>query len=505
MNSTAVQPPPPAPASASENRLTALVLGGGLAGIAAALDLAESDYRVTLVEARKRLGGRASSSVLPSGRLLDNCQHVVMGCCTALIDLYRRLDVLHLIDWHDEVRFIDRHGAHDVLRPSFLPAPLHLAASALTFRSISATAKLAIARAMAALIKIPPASRQAFASITFADWLRQHRQPADAITRFWTPVIVSALNGPPEDVAASYAIQVFQEGFLANRAAQRIGIPRVPLLDLYEPARRLIARHGGEVMTGVGVEQLLFEDGRIVGAELLNGNRLSADAYVSALPHARLAEVAPEALLQADPRIARASHLRPSPILGVHLWYDRRVTDLPHFVLFDSPLQWVFNKGVDAAGRHHLHAVVSAADEWMSVPPERIVTRAEEELSTHLPAARSAIVVEARAMKERRATFRPAPGSDAFRPAAAGPVPNLFLAGDWCRTGWPATMEGAVRSGRLAAAAITGRDTATTACMTHLPVASPLRALWATRPNAPIESHGLSRGFPNPQEQESHA
>ena len=505
MNSTAVQLPTPPPRSSSGNRPTALVLGGGLAGISAALALRESGYRVTLIESRKRLGGRASSSVLPSGQPLDNCQHVVMGCCTALIDLYRRLDVLHLIEWHDEVHFIDRHGAHDVLRPSFLPAPLHLAGSALRFRSISTTAKFAIARAMAALIRIPPASRHEFAPITFAEWLRQHRQSTDAMTRFWTPVIVSALNGRPEDVAASYAIQVFQEGFLANRAAQRIGIPQVPLLDLYEPARRSIAQHGGEVITGAGVERLLFDEDRIAGVELFNGQRLSADTYVSALPHARLAEVAPEALLRADPRIASANQLRPSPILGVHLWYDRRVTDLPHFVLVDSPLQWVFNKGTDA-GRHHLHAVVSAADEWMSVPPEQIVTRAADELSHYLPAARSAIVVEARAMKERRATFLPSPGSDAHRPAAAGPVPNLFLAGDWCRTGWPATMEGAVRSGLLAAAAARGIDAATAGAMQGLPVAWPLRAMWGAGTRAshtPIESRGFSRGSATSRAQRS--
>ena len=439
---------------------SAVVLGGGLAGIAAAVRLAEAGLRVTLVERRARLGGRATSHLdARTDQLLDNCQHVVLGCCTNLIDLYARLGVADLIEWHDRLHFLDRHGCHDVMRRGGWPAPLHLAGSLMKFRCLGWRAKGSIAAALAGMCRNTSAGNRELSTISFAEWLRRHHQPPEAVERFWNVVVVSALNGTVGHVSAAYALQVFRQGFMAHRDAYLVGLPRVPLVRLYDTAKSLVKDRGGRVVTGNAARALRFDGRRVTGVELRCGRRIIGDVYVSALPFDNLHRIAPDDLRAADARLGRLGEFETSPILGVHLWFDRPVTDLPHMVLVDSPLQWVFNRGVDpATNRQYLHAVISAAQDWVDLPAEEILRRVRGELSAYLPAAVDADLVDGRVIKERRATFAPVPGVDAIRPPASGAVENLFLAGDWCQTGWPATMEGAVRSGYLAAAAVVGHD-----------------------------------------------
>lgn len=454
----------PAPPDTDAPR-SALVLGGGLAGISAAVRLAEADIPVTLVETSRRLGGRATSHDDPAtGQTLDNCQHVLLGCCTSLIDLYRRLGVDHLIRWDRDLHFFDKQGHHDVLRRSPLPAPFHLSPALLRFRSLTWGDKTAISRAMLAILRLGPAGRSAVENISFLDWLRDHRQPPSAIDRFWAVIITSALNATPAQASAAAAIQVFQDGFLADRDAYTMGTATVPLRRLYDPAVPLIESRGGSVRFGDSVRHIHSDGSRITAVELDSGEQLTADAYISALPFDRLAKVADDALRQSDDRLAGLDRFAHSPILGIHLWFDRPVTHHPHMIFVDSPLHWIFNKSAESdpsstaedsddpsRAPQYLHGVISAADEYVSWSSQRIIDMAVEELARYAPAAADAELIRGRAIKEKRATFTIEPGIETHRPAPTGPTPNLFLCGDWTDTGWPATMEGAARSGDAAA------------------------------------------------------
>ena len=445
--------------------MTALVLGGGLSGIAAAVRLAQHGVRVTLIETSRRLGGRATSHEDPAtGQILDNCQHVVMGCCTALLDLYRSLGVDQYVEWHSRLHFFDKRGRHDVLEGNvFLPAPLHLSPSMLRMRTLTLAERLAVSRAMLTMLRMGSAGRMELEGMTFTQWLAEHHQPRGAIDKFWAVVVVSALNQHPDRASAAAAIHVFQDGFLAHEDAYLMGTAAVPLRMLYDPAVPRIEAAGGRVMLGSSVRRLLFDGARVTGVELSDGATLAADWYISALPFDRLEKVADDPLRTADSRFRGIEHFTHSPILGIHLWFDRPVVDWPHMIFVDSPLQWVFKKvesQTSKTERHrppnqYLHCVISAADEWIDKPHEQILTMAVRELAQYAPAVAGATLQRGKVIKEKRATFSPVPGIEAHRPSTAGAVKNLLLAGDWTATGWPATMEGAVRSG-YAAAAIAG-------------------------------------------------
>ena len=451
MTSAAPQPHPH-PASAAD--LSVVVIGGGLAGLAAAVRLADAGVRVSVVETRQRLGGRATSFVDPdTGQLIDNCQHVLMGCCTNLIAFYRRLGVLDKIQWHRRMYFQDRRGRLDVLEPDDLPAPLHMTRSLMAFASLSLSEKTAIARGMLKLMRLGPAGRRRWHDRSFADWLAESGQPHGAIEKFWAPVIVSGCNEWPDRVAGDYALQVFGDGFLAHEQASLMGLARVPLAQLYDAAEQVIERVGGQVLLSTRATGIEFDGDQATRLHVSGGEPITADAFVSALPFDRLAKICPPAAAETDPRLAAARSLTVSPILGIHLWFDRPVMTLPHLILTQSPLQWIFNKGDDGEGQH-LHGVISAAHDLVDRPADDIAALVTAEVRKALPLSAAAEVVSARVIKEKRATFSACPGVGRHRPAAAGNICNLYLAGDWTQTGWPATMEGAVRSGHLAARAL---------------------------------------------------
>jgi hydroxysqualene dehydroxylase len=454
---TQILDPPPAVAPPGGSTPSAIVIGAGLAGIAAAVRLAEAGWRVTLFEARKQLGGRATSHVDPqTGKRLDNCQHVLLGCCTQTIDLLRRLGVSDQVEWHNAVHFVSDGGRVDVFRPSWLPAPAHLLPSFLRCTFLSWRSKVAIAGAMRAIARGDEGRGGGGEDLTFAQWLEHHRQPREAIDRFWSVVVVSALNETIDAASAALAIKVFRDGFLGGPDAHHIGIPRVPLVQLYERTEALLQRHHGSIVTSTPVSGLNVRDGSVQSVRWGDGRVLTADAYVVAVSLDKLAKLLPPRIGEFDDRFAAIDRFAFSPIVGLHLWFDRRVLDLPHAVFVGSPLHWVFDRGVDEHGRQHLHAVVSAARECAALASPTVLDRALDELHRYLPLSRAARLVRGEVIKERKATFAPAPGIDAVRPGATGPIENLFLCGDYCRTGWPATMESAVRSGYLAAAAASG-------------------------------------------------
>ena len=451
---TTLTPPNDVLRGRADGRPTACVVGGGIAGVAAAVRLADAGWKVTLLESRKYLGGRATSHADPrTGEPLDNCQHVLLRCCTTMVDLLERLAVSGDVAWHDRLYFLDERGRRHVMRAAPLPSPAHLAPSLLSCGFLSARAKLAVARAMVALMREPPPPDD----MTFAEWLCRHGQPQEAVSRFWSVVVVSALNETPDRASAAMAAKVFRDAFLGPRNAYEVGVPRVPLVRLYQRVGEVLRRAGGEARVGTGVDSIDVEHGRVTGVQCADGMH-AADAYVCALPPERLDKVFAPAARAEDERLSAAGRLCFSPIVGIHLWFDRRVLDRPFAALVGSPLHWVFDRGIGPEGGQRLHGVTSAAREWADLPREEVVRRASAELHRYAPASAGARLVRAEVFKERRATFSPSPGAEALRPATTGAVRNLYLAGDYCRTGWPATMEGAARSGYLAAdAAIRSR------------------------------------------------
>jgi squalene-associated FAD-dependent desaturase len=462
------------------------VVGGGLAGLAAGCALADSGFAVTLYERRPYLGGRASSYQHPgTGEVVDNCQHVLLGCCTNLVEFYRRLGVEDKIRWYERLTFLEPGGRASVIEPSSLPAPLHTAPAFLRADCLGFSDKLAIAGAMTALAPATPRDT----GESFLKWLRRHGQTERAIDRFWKTVLVSALNEDIDLVSVPYAAQVVRESFLKSAAAGRMGVPTVPLSDLYSVAGNYITARGGEVRFRASVESFR--------AELANVKLLSAageesyDFVVSAVPFDVLERMLPHTTA-ADPLRQTLNQFETSPITGIHLWFDREITDLEHAVLLDRTIQWMFHKskllgrnagypdtaervamrrlsrnGDDAGSGgtatmeveeppqetngSYLELVVSSSKSLVEKSKAEIIELALRELREFFPEARNAKLLKSTVIKEVHATYSPRPGVDRHRPQPETVWPRVFLAGDWTATGWPATMEGAVRSGYIAA------------------------------------------------------
>jgi zeta-carotene desaturase len=429
------------------------IIGGGLAGLAAAVALAEEGLAVTVYERRAVLGGRASSSpAIDQEESVDNCQHVLMRCCTALWDFYGRIGVQAKIRFSDRITFRDAAGETSVLTAAPLPAPLHLGPSFLGFRALGARDKLAIGRALAAILA--DRTGKGAGEQPIADWLRRRGQSDRAMAAFWRPIIVSALNEEPERTAARHAFQLFREGFLGDRRSFEIGVPTVPLSQLYsEPVPRVLARSKSDVRLRARVERIRLTAGRADGVVLAEGEEHAADYVVSAVPWHALPALLPAEVVEREAYFGDVRRLEGSPITAVHLWFDRPIAVPEHCVLLDREVQWVFDKSTPG-GNAYLGLVVSASRDWLPLPRAEILTRALRDLENALPAVRGATVVRSAVIKEPNATFSPRPGTERWRPEPVSPISGLFVAGDWTRTGWPATMESAVRSGYLCAEAI---------------------------------------------------
>ncbi len=428
-----------------------IVIGGGLAGLAASVALSDHGARVQLFERHPRLGGRATSYTLPDGETIDNCQHVTLRCCTNLEDFYRRIGSEKKIRFHERLLFADSSGRRAFLKASNLPAPLHLAPSFAFFPLLSWADKLSIARGMLRIIRSGGAPRSA-SDLSMFDWLKRAGQTRSAIDRFWRVVLVSALNEELDRTDARYGLAVFWKAFLSNRNGFGMGVPEVPLADLYASCATCIERNQGDVRTNCGVAGLLVDQGCVGGVRLENGTELSADYYIAAVPFDRLAKLLP-AECRNDEAFAGLMNLHLSPIAGIHLWFDRQVMTEPFLTSLDHTIQWIFNKS--SAG-DYLQVVISASHALAKKPQQEIVEMCNRELRDLIPRTAAAQVVKSVVVRETSATFSPEPGCDRWRLPQRTSIRNLLLAGDWTETGWPATMEGAVRSGYLAAEAILG-------------------------------------------------
>jgi len=445
-----------------------IVIGGGLAGLAAGVALAESGWRVRLFEQRPFLGGRATSYVLPDGEHVDNCQHVTLGCCTNLDDFYRRVGSADKIKFFDRLVFLDPQGRRGEMQAGMLPAPFHMIGSFAKFAPLALKDKVSIARAMLAILWAGghPSEVDEPGGISMFEWLRRQRQTKGAIERFWRIVLVSALDEELDKTDACFGIDVFWKAFLSNHTGYRMGVPAVPLAELYDGCKTFMEGKGGEVQYRSPVRSLRIENSAINGVKFDNEREESADAYIFAVPHTAFAELLPPATRDSDMVFRNLQNLKDAPITGVHFWFDREVTSEPFITLLDTTTQWVFNKtalnarpatsenGKNVTNGQYLQLVISASYSLLQKPRQEIIDLCLRELRQALPAARDANLVKATVIKETAATFSPEPGVDRWRPKQETSIRKLFLAGDWTATGWPATMEGAVRSGYLAAEAV---------------------------------------------------
>jgi squalene-associated FAD-dependent desaturase len=430
------------------------IVGAGLAGLAAATALAERGYDVTVLEARQRLGGRASSFTDGgSGQIVDTCQHVSMGCCTNFSHFCRTTGIEYLLQRQSELWFMTPDRRVSSLRADALPAPLHLVSSFLRAHYLSPLDKLRIGWGLHCL-RLAPKEVDG----PFHEWLLRHRQSPRTLTRFWGLVLTSALNESLERIGLRYARKVFLDAFLGHRRGFEVELPHVPLARLYgEELQTWISKHGVRMRLGCAAKRLQLSGGRVDGVELRSGEKVDADYYLTAVPFERLLSLLPETVIEGETYFSGLRNLETSPITSVHVWYDRPVLRWPHVVLVDCLGQWVFGRGEVAPGEHYLQVVVSASRLFRGVEQEEIQRRILAELAHLFPVAGLAKVLRVRVVTEHAATFSVLPGVDKWRPLQTSPIANLFVAGDWTATGWPATMEGAVRSGYLAAEAILAR------------------------------------------------
>jgi zeta-carotene desaturase len=447
-----------------------IVIGGGLAGLAAGVALAESGWRVRLFEQRPFLGGRATSYVLPDGEHVDNCQHVTLGCCTNLDDFYRRVGASDKIKFFDRLFFLDPQGRRGEMQAGLLPAPFHMLGSFAKFAPLTLRDKLSIAWAMLNILQTNGHTWDVdqFGGISMLEWLRRRGQTKGAIERFWRVVLVSALDEELDKTDARYGIDVFWKAFLSNRTGYRMGVPVVPLAQLYEGCKSAIERKGGEVNLRATARSLQIENGAVTSAQFDAGREERADAFILAVPHTAIADLLPDEILRKESAFRNLAMLKTSPITGVHLWLDRQVMSEPFVTLLDTTTQWIFNKtalyappsgdGTNSAKGQYLQLVVSASYDLLQKSRQEIIDLCLKEVRQALPTAREANLIKATVIKETAATFSPEPGVDRWRPKQTTAINGLFLAGDWTDTGWPATMEGAVRSGYLAAEAVLRKE-----------------------------------------------
>lgn len=423
------------------------VVGGGLAGLSAAVELKRLGFRVDVFERSRLLGGKATSFTV-AGTEVDNGQHVFLGCCTEFIDFVQQVEqasslpdkLLSLQDRFDALLLM-RGRPPARLRAVSLPAPWHLAPALARYPHLAPLNRLEIARALLSARK-PPLPGE-----TFAAWLERHHQSAATRAAFWEPFVVPALNAPLEEVAAEVALFVIVTAFLRDAGAGRFGFARVPLGRIAEAA----AQTADHVWRRTPVARLDLTAGEnggdtpmLRGVVLEDGRALPYDAAVLAVPPDRLRRLLGD--LEAL-GVHGLEEIRTAPIVDVHLWYDLPALGFGFAALLDSPVQWVFEKGPG-----YLCCSLSAASQYIEYPTAALVELCRKELAAVLPGLRNAKLVQSAATRDREATFIPSPGLR--RPGAATRCPRVVLAGAWTDTGWPATMESAVRSGRTAVRAL---------------------------------------------------
>jgi squalene-associated FAD-dependent desaturase len=435
-----------------------VVVGGGVAGLSSAVALASAGAKVTLLERRPYIGGRAYSYDHPALAETIDSQHVVLGCCTNILHLCQQAGMADTIRWYDELTFLEPGGRRSVMRSGSLPAPAHQAISFLRAPMLSVRDKIGIATGLARFLRGYPATD----TESFATWLKRTGQTERAIRHFWEPIVVGTLNDGFERCSVKYAGKVFHESFLRSAEGGRLGIPAAPLSEFFAPIVQFAEKQGVTVKLKAGVERIeQAGDGR--WRIRAGGEAYSTDAVVLATDFKQtkaLLSGLSSAATETNSQDQGFDQFIPAPITTIHLWYDRDVTELDHAVLLDTRIQWMFAKSRIrrwAAERgSYLELVISASWPELEMSREQILSSALQEVELFFPAVKQARLMKSGVLKEARATFSVTPGLDKFRPQQTTEWPGLYLAGDWTATEWPSTMEGAVCSGRMAAGALIG-------------------------------------------------
>ena len=453
-----------------------LILGAGAAGLATAVALSGAGASVSLLERKPFVGGRAYSYPHPALDEVIDSQHVLLGCCTNLVDLCNLSGASDHIRWYDTITFLEPGSLAPSTRstpsrrsdiaPTWLPSPGHSSFSFLRAPMLTLADKSRIALGLLDFLRSYPASD----AEPFSAWLQRTRQTERAIRHFWEPIIVGTLNDTFDRCSTRYAGQVFRESFLKSAAGGRLGIPSQPLSDFYASVANLAAEQGTTFHPRTSIDHIERLPSGLWQVTASNGDRHHAPTLLLALPFeqtARLLATLPEDAAPRQRIEPSLSHFTHAPITTIHLWFDRPITDLDHAALLDTRIQWMFNKTLIrrleptpiSTDGQYLELVISASFSELRQTSEQILAFALVELARFFPAVREAKLLKSGVLKEARATFSVTPGLDRFRPAPDAPGDNLYLAGDWTLSGWPSTMEGAARSGRLAAGELLNNPT----------------------------------------------
>jgi zeta-carotene desaturase len=432
-----------------------LIIGGGFAGLAAGVALAKAGRRVHLLEQKPHLGGRARSFLDPqSGFLVDNGQHIFMGCYHAALRFLEEIGTLDRIALQPRLRvhFLEPPGRLSTLQCPNLPSPWHVLAGVLRSDSFGWREKRDVLR-LGRAVKSAASSTDGLEGLTVEDWL-SHLGQSDRIKRgFWDLLAIAALNEDSRRAAAAMFAHVLRLALFSSPADSRLGIPRRGLSECYTgAAQAYITARGGQVELNRSVVGLIIAGGVCRGVRLADETAIEAETVVSAVPWHELARLLPADLLRSESVFTNILALRPAPIISINLWFDRPITDLDFVGLRGTTIQWLFNRGgIPGAGEHAVALVLSGAHEHINRSKEELLAMALEDLRKLFPIAREARLVHSLVIKERFATFSPCVGAESLRPPARSPVRGVYLAGDWTATGLPATIEGAVRSGYAAA------------------------------------------------------
>jgi squalene-associated FAD-dependent desaturase len=447
-----------------------LIIGAGAAGLAAAVALSGAGAKVSLLERKPFVGGRAYSYPHPALDEVIDSQHVLLGCCTNLIDLCKLSGADRHIRWYDTITFLEPATPTTPTRrsdiaPTALPSPGHATLSFLRAPMLSLADKSRIALGLLDFLRSYPTTDEE----PFSVWLQRTGQTDRAIRHFWEPIIVGTLNDTFDRCSTRYAGQVFHESFLKSAEGGRLGIPSQPLSEFYAAIAQRAEQQGTSLHPRTSIDRIEHLSSGLWQATASDGTIHRAPNLLLALPFeqtARLLATLPESSPQRQRIEPALTHFTHAPITTIHLWFDRPITTLDHAALLDTRIQWMFNKtlirrfepspepNTTAQPGQYLELVISASFAELHQTREQILTAAIAELTRFFPSVREARLLKSGVLKEARATFSVTPGLDRFRPTPDAPGDNLYLAGDWTLSGWPSTMEGAVRSGRLAAEAI---------------------------------------------------
>lgn len=449
--------PAPMPAGPS-----ILILGGGFAGLAAAVELADRGLKPTLLERRAFLGGRAYSFTdKTTGDTVDNGQHLMMGCYHHTLRFLEKIGSLHKLKFQasPQVDFLNENGSREIRHSTFkcppLPAPLHLLAGLANLKTLDWRDRINALRVGVALRKLNGnhAGRDGeLAGITVREWLNRLGQTEQMQRRFWDLVAIATLNETPDRASADMFARVLDQAFMHTRQDSTMVISKTGLSELYtDDAHTFIEARGGQVRLSADVVQLNVDGSRINSVQLRSGEEINADLIISALPYFALRRVLPESVITASPSLRCLSEFSSAPIVSVNLWYAELVTELEFTGLLDSRIEWVFNKNAIAgnpdARPQHLALVISGAHEAAKMPKEELIALATGEMTRFFPRARSQSPLHAFVVREQDATISHTVGVAHLRPRHQTEFDNFFLAGDWTDTGLPATIESAVQSG----------------------------------------------------------